>query len=399
LAELNDTLAPTSLPRRDDVKDRRLTTLAVAILLSSGAAAAQPPTEPAKFTNPALRMRHAYAKVETSVVDVLAGQYYHLFGWQPIYYPATVTFLGVPNQIFGRTPQIRLSKTIETAPVNFQIAAAALRPPQADAAIPDIHGGLRFSINGWKGAHMSRSGQPTLDAMSVGVSGVYRQFKVAEYQNNAGDPRIASKIAQASASGMSVDGTIPVIPISSLDDKSNALTLTGSFVVGSGIGDLFTGGLTGGAPYPRPEAPTGPFTGYYAANIDPGIVMYDASGNLRVINWRAFMVGFQYYLPIAAGRIVLSGNYSRAASDNLRQQDTADFNAEKNAGGDPTRTFNKAEYFDANLFIGLTRSLKTAVSWQRIEQTFLATGLAGQEVMKDTKERNDRVELALYLFF
>ncbi len=246
---------------------------------------------------------------------------------------------------------------------------------------------------------MSGCGQPTLDAMSVGVSGVYRQFKVAEYQNNAGDPRIASKVAQASASGMSVDGTIPVIPISSLDDKSNALTLTGSFVVGSGIGDLFTGGLTGGAPYPRPEAPTGPFTGYYAANIDPGIVMNDASGNLRVINWRAFMVGFQYYLPIAAGRIVLTGNYSRAVSDNLRQQDTADFNAEKNAGGDPTRTFNRAEYFDANLFIGLTRSLKTAVSWSRIEQTFLATGLAGQEVMKDTKERNDRVELALYLFF
>jgi hypothetical protein len=235
--------------------------------------------------------------------------------------------------------------------------------------------------------------------MSIGVTGCYRQFKVAEYQNNVGDPRIASKVAQADASGISIDAAIPVIPIASLDDKSNALTLTGSFVTGSGIGDLFTGGLTGGAPYPRPEAPTGPFTGYYAANIDPGIVMYDASGALRVINWRAFMVGFQYYLPIAAGRVVLSGNYTRASSNNLRQQDTPDFTAEKNAGGDPTRTFNKAEYFDANLFVGWTRSLKTAVSWQRIEQTFLATGLPGQEVMRDTKERNDRVELALYLFF
>jgi hypothetical protein len=356
-------------------------------------------TESAYFTNPAVRMRHAYVKVESSIVDVLAGQYYHLFGWQPIYFPAAVSFLGLPNEIFGRTPQLRVTKTIETNPVNFQIAGAALRPPQADAGMPDLHGGIRFAVNGWKGAHMAGSGQPTHDPMSVGVTGAYRQLKVAEYANNVGDPRIASKVAEATAFGVSIDGTIPIIPISNLEDRSNALTVTGAYVTGAGIGDLFTGGLTGGAPYPRPEAPTGPFTGYYAANIDPGIVMFDAAGNLRLINWKAVMVGVQYYLPVLEGRVVVAANFTRAASDNLRQQNTPDFIAEKNAGGDPTRTFRKSDYYDANVFVGITRSLKTGLSWQHVEQTFLATGLPGQEVMKDSIEKNDRFEIAVYLFF
>src|SRR5262245_40174458 len=35
------------------------------------------------FTSPTLHLRHTYSKVETEVVDVLFGQYYNLFDWQP----------------------------------------------------------------------------------------------------------------------------------------------------------------------------------------------------------------------------------------------------------------------------------------------------------------------------
>jgi hypothetical protein len=37
----------------------------------------------------------------------------------------------------------------------------------------------------------------------------------------------------------------------------------------------------------------------YRPNMDSGIVTFDADGNVRSINWRAWSVGFQYYLPIA----------------------------------------------------------------------------------------------------
>ena len=40
--------------------------------------------------------------------------------------------------------------------------------------------------------------------------------------------------------GVSVDGYLPILP-AKLDDRSNALTINGSYVKGEGIADLYTG--------------------------------------------------------------------------------------------------------------------------------------------------------------
>jgi hypothetical protein len=364
-------------------------------------------SESAFYTNATPRLRHAYAKVESDVVDVILGQYYHLFGWQPLYFPATVSYLGIPNEIFGRTPQIRLSKTIKTDPVNFEVAVAALRPVQRDSGMPDVQGGVRFGVNGWKGAHGAGSGQATLDALSIGVTGAYRKFRVVEFINNVGDPSFATDAAEAAGYGISIDGIIPVIPASSIDDKGNALTLTGSYVTGAGIGDLFTGGLTGGTRFPLPEGPAGQNTGTYASNIEPGVVQYSVvskpgepeRGFLRVLNWTAFMVGFQYFLP-PSGKVILTGNYSRGKSNNIGQSDTE--------GGDPHRTFRQSDYFDVNVFADLTPSLRLGLSFQRVQQTFTdsfatpppATDPAVPTAnLVDGKDKNDRFEFAGYFFF
>ena len=44
-------------------------------------------SEAAFFNNPTFRLRHAYLKLETPVVDLLMGQYWHLYGWQAGYQP------------------------------------------------------------------------------------------------------------------------------------------------------------------------------------------------------------------------------------------------------------------------------------------------------------------------
>ncbi len=49
-----------------------------------------------------LRLRLAYVKLETSVVDILAGQYQEVFGWSSYFYPATVSYLGVPGELYHR---------------------------------------------------------------------------------------------------------------------------------------------------------------------------------------------------------------------------------------------------------------------------------------------------------
>ncbi len=338
------------------------------------------------LTSATFRLRHAYAKIETGVVDVLFGQYYNLFGWQPYFFPATLSFLGTPNMIFGRTPQVRVSKTLKTGPVNVELAGALTRPTQRDSGFPGLEGGIRFDINQWRGPHGRGSGQPTIDAASIGLTGTSRKFRVIEYVNNRGDVTQGTAAAEASGVGFSVDAMVPIVPSRDLETNPVALTLTGSYVQGQGIADLYTGGLTGGVVFPLPEGPGGPFTGVYAGNIDPGLVQYDSNGILRVIHWKSAMVGFQLYLP-PAGRVVLAGNYTRAESDNVEQSIAE--------GGDPARTFRIAQYYDANLFVDFTGAIRGGLSYQHTKQTY---GLSdGSEGAGD--EKNDRFEIGGLLFF
>jgi hypothetical protein len=358
-------------------------------------------TETAFFSSATPRMRHAYVEAKNPIVDVLVGQAYNLFGWQPLFFPPTDSFLGTPNMVFDRRPQLRLTRALDAGPVTFQIAAAALRPAQANADFPDLVGGLLIQLDDWKGSHMLGPSQPRHDPLSIGVSAVHRQFKVAQFEDNTNAPGTAQQMATANGNGISIDALIPVIPVKDPKDRSNGLTLTGSFVTGSGIGDLYTGNLTGGSSFPLPNGPQGPFTGTYTPNMGQQVTdpMMNWVGILRTIDWQSYMIGAQYYLPVLDGRIVVSGNYTHASSDNMQQQAKADFTLEKNAGGNPTRTYKTASYYDANVFVGLTDSFKVALSWQHVEQVFLAHGLAGQEVMGDSTEHNDRFELSTFFYF
>jgi hypothetical protein len=395
-----------------------------------------PTTESSYLSSAAPRMRHAYVDMKTPIIDLMAGQNYHLFGWQPLFFPATDSFLGVPNMVFDRRAQIRLTKRIETKPVNILLAAAATRSAQADSGMPDATGGLLFQINGWKGAHMLGPSQPKWDPLSVGVSGIYRQFRVAQFINNQGSPQTAAQDAISEGYGISIDALIPVIPVKNPEDRSNGLTITGSFVTGTGIGDLYTGGLTGGANFPQPLSTVGAFEGTYTPNIDPGVAQYaikidpntgmplpDPNGNwigiLRTLNLQTYMIGLQYYLPFLQGRFVLSGNYTHMSMNNVQQWGQAPptafaglssaafnpgFEAEKAAGGDPTRNFHEATYYDANLFMGITDSFKVGLSWQHVEQVFLASlpkgaALSADPVMQDSKEHNDRFEISTFFYF
>src|SRR5262249_28182402 len=70
-------------------------------------------TEGQVWTNPAIRVRHYNLKIETPIFDILGGQYWSLFGWQTFYFPNTVEIMGMPNQLFHRDIQFRVSKTFK----------------------------------------------------------------------------------------------------------------------------------------------------------------------------------------------------------------------------------------------------------------------------------------------
>lgn len=303
-----------------------------------------------------LRLRHAFFKMETSVIDVVAGQTFSVFGWNGSYYPASAAFLGVPGQLYHRDPQVRLEKTIDAGSVEIVAAAAAVRPGQRDSGVPDVQGGLKIAFNGWTGASMQGFGRPSVAPLSIGVSGMYRWFEVPAFR-----PEPASEALTTTGYGIAAQALIPVIPASTIEDRGNALTLTGEFSTGTGIADMYTG-MDGGSRFPLlPNPNMAQPALIYQANVDPGLVTIDRNWDVAPINWRAFVAGLQYYLPIGGGRVWLAGIYSRIWSDNIKELTPA-----PSWGG----VFTKMEYIDGTLGVDITPALVFGLSFQTVKQTF-----------------------------
>jgi hypothetical protein len=340
----------------------------------------QPATPPAMsessyFVSPTFRLRHFAAKLESEYVDLLLGQYWQLFGWQSYFHPNTVQIQGVPGQVYSRAPQVRLSHAFKSRPVNLEVAIAASRPPQRDAESPDGQAGIRFSFNEWKGVHTMGGAGTAADSAAIGLSGVARRFAVPAYEARPSSSR------RASGWGVSMDALLPIVP-GSLHARSNALTLTSSWVVGSGISDLFTGLSNGNSaswPLPNPNN-TNPAPSFAPnVNIDAGLVEYDANGTPHPIRWQAFIGGLQYYLP-PSGRVWVSVNYSYMKSNNILRH------------VEPTARaalFEKSEWYDGNLFFDLNLATRLGLEYARTKQTF----------GDDSTRVNHRVQFSGWLIF
>jgi hypothetical protein len=273
-------------------------------------------TEAAYFNNPTLRVRHAYMKFETPVVDLLAGQYWHLFGWQTLAFPTNVSAQGNPGQLYSRDAQVRLSHNFKTEYIEIELAAAALRPPQRNSETPDGAFGVKFAFPKWTGMQTVNSTGTTINPLMVGVSGVTRRVDVNDWQAS---PNHANS---ANGSGVAVDAFIPIIPATK-DHKGNSLSINGEFVYGTGISDLYTS-MTGGiaiAP-PLPNNAAG-MAQTYSPDIDQGLGGYVATqaGNVTtykfvLAQWTTMNFGGSYYFPGLDGRLFVSANYGRSMSNN-----------------------------------------------------------------------------------
>ena len=349
---------------------------------------ASPPniSESSYYDSPTFRIRHAYLKLQSDIVDVVAGQTYDVFGWQNYFFPCTAEFLGLPNMVFSRDPQLRISKTFGAdGPVSVDIAVAAVRPGQRDSQIPDGEGGLRLSVNGWKGITTPGNVGTVAMPLSIGVSGLVRQFKV-----DAFTPPPTQTSNRVMGWGFSVDALIPVIPADNANDRNNRLTLTGSFVMGTGIADLMNTG--GGArfptlPNPAQQNPPPVYTG----DVDNGLVTFDTQGVLHTINWYAFKAGLQYYLP-GNTRLIFSANYTQSHSNNMGKLFFAG-GAEIELLGTIADT---SRYADANLFFDLTPAVRLGLSGQYTEVEYLAQPQFADGIQKPHNIRG--MGQAVYVF-
>lgn len=333
-------------------------------------------TEDALYSAPALRLRHAYIRFETPIVDVLAGLTHDPFGLGGYgFYPNTVAFLGVTGQIYHRDAQLRLSRKFSADGMELDLVAAAVRPAQRDGEIPDVQAGARIAWDGWRGVAAQGASPPRVQSLAIGVSGVYRHFSVPAFTATVANPN------EKDGWGAAVNLFLPLIPASRPDDLGNTLSATAEASMGTGVANFYTG-LTGGVLFPVLPNPamTLPVP-VYTPNIDQGLVTYDAAGTLRTVNWRALVVGLQYRAPFDRGRLLgLSAVGSRLESSNAVELTPVQ--------GRPA-VFSKAEYVDGNVFLSPTHDTQVGASVQIQRQTF------GDGVYNI----NIRGQLAVFYFF
>jgi hypothetical protein len=313
-------------------------------------------SENAFFTNPAFRIRHMNLKVETPWVDVLFGQYWQLFGWQSVYHPNSVQIQGLPGQIYSRTPQIRVSKSVKTSPITFEAAVAMMRAPERDGWLPEGQAGVRLAVNKWTAAATAGSTGTSIQPLSIAFTGDVRQFNAPEF---AATPHATKGVT---GWGFAADVFIPIIP-GRKEHKRNSLAVNAEYGLGRGIADLYTG-LNAGAlgvvnpalPNPTMATPAPTFN----PDIDPALAVYGADGNLHAIQVQSVLAGVQYYLPVGDGKLWVSSNFSRLSSSNAFTF--------KAAGAATTR--NNELFADANLFFDATPSVRLGFEYAWFRDSF-----------------------------
>ena len=315
-------------------------------------------TEQGTYVNPVLRIRASYLKIETPVLDVLIGQQFTLFGWQPLFVSASVQYPGLPGEAFERTPQLRLSKTIKGDAVTAEIAVAANRPPQQDSATPEGIAGLRLQFNQWTGQHTAYMAYSAIQPASIAISGDIRRFRIPEL---AVTPHTG---ITRTGGGVALDAYLPIITATKTS-KENALALNAELSITSGMADDYSAvGGAGTANAAIPPAMAGGTATPYPANFDPGLAAIDAAGNVELIKWLAYFVSLEFYPGDTGGRLGMVANYGHMESSNARSVGTASPAATTPAAqaAAAARIRDHEDMFEIGAFVDPTRSTRIAAS-------------------------------------
>jgi hypothetical protein len=305
-----------------------------------------------------IETRHLFVGLRTPIVDVLWGQTNDLFAWGGrVPFPSTVASLGVPGEIHRRRSQLRLTHVFRFAPIDLELAAAALAPFRSDGYGYDRQVGVRVAFNGWRGAAEQNAGPAATMPAQVGLSAVRRRFLV--------DPFSAMPTGSYSVigQGLALNVFVPVVP-SHGDDLANATSLSLEASAGSGLADLYSD-FSGGAVFPALPNPQATLPApVYVAYTPVGVATFDADGNVRTLNWRALVLNLRYHVPVAQGRrLWLAATWSRTTSSNLRDV------TPMQAWG---AVYPETRYYDASAFVSIWKGLHAALSYQVTRQLYAA---------------------------
>jgi hypothetical protein len=198
--------------------------------------------------------------------------------------------------------------------LNFDVAAAALRPVQRDSSTPNGEAGFRISLNKWMGVHTSYLTATQALPLTLAVTGDVRAFRIPQFS------AAPAGTNDAIGGAFAVDAFVPIIP-GTPANRGNSLALTAEFVRGWGIADQYTAFASG---ITNPALPVDPITltsPAFQARVDGNLAAYDATGTLHLIQVQTFFASLEYYLPVMEGKMGLFGGYYQ--TDMLNTDDFA----------------------------------------------------------------------------
>ncbi|HTC21798.1 MAG TPA: hypothetical protein VK859_13165, partial [bacterium] len=197
-----------------------------------------------EYTAPTFRLRHAYMDAQNDGWDIMAGQYWTLFGWNMDNVLATLDVSPIMGTLYERTPRLGVMKTFGDD-AQLQIALDAERPEQAFSSVPNFNGGIRLKLNGMKAQFAYATGDSKLVPLSVGISGTARYY--AYLPAGAGNINYVN----LKGDGVAIDAQIPVLTTTEATKKDDpTVIVTGEWMAGKGVADALNGWNGGGAATP-----------------------------------------------------------------------------------------------------------------------------------------------------
>ena len=306
-------------------------------------------SEGAYYTNPTLRIRHAYMNAEKDGWTVLAGQTWSLIGFQPTYVLSTVSVAPVPGTLYERTPQITILKKMDiTESDSIRSGFSIVRPPQRDSRVPEFDAAVQVALGGRKSSFAATNGDVKAMPTSFAISGSLRDFVIPK----AGDPNGGNDTNLGSMFALNT-----FVPILTADqDLGNSLAFAGEFTRGKGYADEFPS-WTGNLPQ-LSTSDTVPTTN--DPNLDAGQGGFDAGGGFHIVDLRTFNLQLQYHLPHDWMTFSTIG-YGQTYSDNVAGLTYV----AKKVG------YQRSEVYFVNLVHDVTKQMRVGLEFDHFQTNYV----------------------------
>jgi hypothetical protein len=299
-----------------------------------------------EYTQPTFRIRHAYLDAQNDGWDIMAGQYWTLFGWNMDNVLATLDVSPIMGTLYERTPRLGVMKTFGDD-AQLQIAVDAERPIQSISSVPNFNAGIRLKLNGMKAQFAYATGDSKLVPLSVGISGTARYYA---YLPAAAAGVTNINFTDLKAAGVAIDAQIPILTTTEATKKDDpTLIVTGEWMAGKGVADALNAWNGGGETVPANfDAIDAGFVGTTTAKFG-GVneLIDDSSWNLQM----------QVHLPQSVGTYLTVG-YGETYSDN----------ADTMVGS----TYNDVNGMFVNLVQDFTNNVRAGVEYSRFQDNYLA---------------------------